>query len=373
MKKTGAIHFRVKGLNQERIINKIVAFTKIYNFNRISHNLSEFEVGYFASKKVKKMLEEEGLEVEILFEHGFLSKCKKVATSYGLIASILLCTLFYAFQYNFILKINVFGVKNAEKSEISEFVEKNIGNRFKKNIDTKDIEFMIKENFDSVSSVSVAIVGQALVININPSVIPDEMKEGDALVSTFDGLITDIDLIQGTLAVKIGDIVKKGDVLVYPYIIDSQGEIRSVVPKANIYADIWLKGEEVHYDYYIKKTKTGRKLTQNYIYLSNILLYSSNRVILFEDYVTEERWTTISKNNILPLRRKSVCYYEIETKEILQEFEGVKDEKISKAKEKALIFLKEGEIIKEENYTIRENCGCYQIEYVITVNRNIGG
>ncbi len=371
MKKSSRSRVKVKGLNQERAINEIIKNINIYDYKRIEHSLSEFEVDYKDHKLVKKMLENLGFEVLSISHNGFLYSLKKLFTSYGLIVAVVICSILYAFQYNFVLKIDIFGYSN--KNEIARLVKSNLKSRFKPNIDTKSLEIVIKDNFDDVSSVSVAIVGQSLVININEGIIPDEMKEGDAIISLYDGLITNINLIQGTLAVNVGDIVKKGDILVYPYIIDAEGEKRDVTPKAEIYADVWLYGTQTHYDYSVETKRTGKKFVKNEVFLSTLLLYSSAGNVEFEHFEKEESIKILTKNNLLPLKRKKTVYYETEIIETFNDFSLIKEELIEKAKEKALIFLTENEIIKKENYNIREGGSVHEIEYVITVERNIGG
>lgn len=373
MVRKGRTHVKVKGLNQERTINKIVKTIKIYNYNRIEHNLCEFEVDFSNRKLLTKMLKDDGLEIESMAHYGISSSFKKLACSYGIIVALVLISIFYCLQYAFVLKIDVYGLDKNISHEIVDFVDDNLKSRYKNKIDTKQIEVNIKENFEEVSSISVAIVGQTLIININESVIPDEMKEGEAIVSQFDGLITDINLIQGTLVVDVGDIVQKGDILVQPYIIDAEGEQRVVTPKAEIFADVWLNGRENHYDHYFSTERTGNKVVKSEIYLGNILLYSNRSQLPFKEFDVEESKVCITKNNILPLFRNKVTYYETITREVEENFSQVQEQIIDKARKKALIFLRENEIIKEENYTIREEDGFHEVEFVLTVNRNIGG
>ncbi len=373
MFKNEKTRIQVKGLNQERIINSIIKDYKIYNFSRKNHQLSEFEIDFIHQKKLIKILKDSGLEVKTLLHRGLISKLKTNLTRFGIISALVICFLVYLLQYSFILKIDIYGINKETSKEIETFLNNTLQSRNKSKIDIKNLEFMIKENFEEVSSVSVAFVGQSLVININETVLPEELKEGQPIVSQFDGLITKINLIQGTLAVNEGDLVKKGDILVYPYIIDSEGEECSILPQAEIFADIWLNESETFYEYLIKNERTGNKVVKNEVYINNLLLYSNRIENQFSDYEIEESKKCISKNNILPIYKKTTVYYETVAIEIKENFEDAKDRIIEKARQKTLIFLQENEIIKEENYNIRESGGIYQIDYLITVNRNIGG
>ncbi len=372
MKKSSRTRFLVKGLNQERTLNQIIKKIKVYNFKRLQHDLSEFEVDYKHRKLIAKLLSESGFIVQEEKHFGFLNFLKSTLSRYGLVSAIIIIVLLYCFQYNFVLKIDVVGAGN-DNVRLANFVKKNLTSRYKKNIDTEKLEILVKDNFEDVSSVSAAIIGQTLIININKAVISDEMKEGKEIVSKFDGIITQINLIQGTLAVNEGDIVKKGDILVYPYVIDSQGEQREVTARAEIYADVWHSASEIYYDYYITTKRTGRKVVNTEIYLSSLLLYSNAKQLIFKQYDVEESWTTVSKNNFLPIMRKQCICYETVTKEVKQDFEQDKSKIIEKARAKALIFLEKNEIIKEENFIIRDAGSVHEVEYYLTVNRNIGG
>ena len=109
------------------------------------------------------------------------------------------------------------------------------------------------------------------------------------------------------------------------------------------------------------------------VYLKKLLIYSQNSNHNFSQFDVEQEEIPLTYNLLLPLSLKKTVYYETETIEIKQEFCEAKDEIIASVREKALIFLEENEIIINENYTLREEGGCHEICYVITVNRNIGG
>lgn len=364
---------KIKGLNQERALNNLAKKVDIYNLKRKEQNIAEFEVDFRKRKQTLAIIKEQGLEILSISHKGFISSFGRLFSSYGLLIGIIISILFYCVQYNFIWKIEVWGTEEVESSEIIDFANKNLNSRFRFSIDTENLEIKLKDNFDQISSVSVAIVGQSLIINLNEATMPDEMEgEYQPIISEFDGMITQITLIQGTLNVKVGDIVQKGDILVYPYIIDSQGEQREVNPKATIMADIWHTASIHHYDYYIETKRTGRKIVNSEVLLLGLSIYQNKNDINFEQYETEEYIENLTHNLIIPFKLKKTIFYEVEIIEHIQPFEEVKDEKIEQARQKALIFLQENEIIINENYTIKEDIGCFVINYTITTNRNIG-
>ena len=365
---------KVKGLNQERALNEISKNVKVYNYRRQEQNLSEFEVDFKHAKSVKVHLENMGFEVLMVAHRGLFYSTKNLLKSYGIIAGLIIVLAFYLLQYNFVLKVEVWGAENGQIETIKDFVEENLPSHFKSKISTEDLELDIRNNFDFVSSISVAIIGQSLVINLNQAVLPDEM-EGDfqPIVSSYDGLITKINLVQGTLNVNEGDIVRKGDVLVYPYTTDSDGERHAVEAKAEILANVWINETVTHYDYRIERVRTGKTIIKNQVCLGGLVIYENKTEVEFTDYDVENSSRELTKNLILPFTLNRTIYYEVETKEVTENFEDVKDEIIEKARAKALIFLEENDIIIEENYTLNEAGGCHVVNFLLTISKNIGG
>lgn len=366
--------FKIKGLNQERSFNNISKTVSIYNIKKEDDGTSQFEVDYKDAKKTKKFLEQQGFQILSVTNHGILFKFKNLFTRYGIVAGLIFCLLFYLLQYNFILQVKVLGEPSEIQSLIKEYVVDNLNSNFKYNIDTKEIENSIKAEFDQVSSVSVAIYGQTLLINYNPSTIPEEMRgEFDPIVSEYDGMITDIELVSGTLNVKVGDIVQKGDVLVYPYIIDTDGENRQVTPSAKITANVWFSESITHYDYRLETKRTGKKIVSSFVKLGDLVIYSHDRENNFQEYEVESYSQPLTKNLLLPFTLEKIVYYQTQTDEIIELFEEVREEVIEKAREKTLIFLDKNAIIINENYIIKDAGSVHNVIYTITTSITFGG
>ncbi len=366
--------FKIKSLNQEKKLSSLAKLVRLYNVDRIDKNLTSFEVEDENFKLTKKFLENNGIEILEVEGRGIGKYIKFLFSNWGIVLAGVLLAIVYIVQYQFVWRIEIDGTEILSSSEISSFVSEAMPSQFKRAIDTKALEVKLKDNFERISAVSVAIIGQTLVVNISEAYIPDEMGDNfQPIVSQYSGIITRIDLIQGTLNVKQGDIVREGDVLVEPYIIDTDGEKRAVKPEAKIEADIWIFGESEHSEYSRKIERTGNKAEFSEVYLFGLKIYSNVKENEFERYESEESEGDLSKNMLLPFKVKRYTYYE--TKEIVEnsKFEEVKDKKIDEARQNALIYLQESEIIKDENFTVRSAGGVTNVTYILTVNREIGG
>ena len=131
--------FEIKGLNQERFFNQAAKKYHLFEINRQQKNTASFKVDFKDRKKVRKELLGAGFEITFEKSGGLLFLLSKFFVCYGLIAGILLSAIIYAIQYQFVQKIEVWGVQ--ETSQIQSFVEKSLPSKNKRAIDTKPVSY----------------------------------------------------------------------------------------------------------------------------------------------------------------------------------------------------------------------------------------
>lgn len=363
--------FHIKGLNQERFFNELSKEFQVFDINRYEKNKTTFKVPLKNFKAVKNKILSSGFEIIGQSKFGFLHKIFSLKKRYGLVVGVLLFAILYIFQYGFVLQIKIEGVEVNLQNEISNYISQNFSMR-KSEVNGKDIEIAIKEEFKELSFASVAVVGQSLVINVKESENPVEKAgEFDAIVSNYNCKIVSIKLLQGTLAVEKGDVVKKGDVLVYPYVVDSFGEERAVKPKAEITIEEWHQGEEEHYENSLVRERTGKVYVKNELLLFGQIIYVHNSENLFDEFDVESDEKYFSNNNILPFIYKKTTYYEVKYVEKNESYQSVREKKIESAREKALQKSEECDIITNERYEEDYSGGVYKIIYTITTQKEI--
>lgn len=366
--------FEIKGYNQERFFNKLSPRFTIFDWERIDRGHSTFKVKFKDRKKVEKLLREENFEIVSIASRGIFYQISKLLSAYGLMAGFICGLLLYVIQSFFVIRVEIWGTEVLNSQEVSAFVSSKMESRWKTSIDTKLLEKQVYNHFKNLSFVSVSIVGQTLIVNVKEELIPGEMLGGyRAIYSDYDGLITEVNLIQGTLAVSVGDIIQKGQVLVLPYIINSSGEKMAVEPKAEIFADVWLTGNETHCESYYENFRTGQKLIENEVFVLGLKVYSKKVECLYTSFDVETTTKKLNQGNLLPFTLKSTIYYETETRLVEIAFEDIKDEVIEKARQKSLQKLEDCEIIKEERSVVKQVGDIFTVSYIITVSRNLGG
>ena len=158
---------------------------------------------------------------------------------------LLLCLIIFAIilSSNFIWNIDILEENGENLENVMEDVKNaglNIG-KFKSKIDTKEIINKIRLNRKDIAWMGIELKGtNAIVKIVKASEKPDIIAEDEYcnIVSDKDGVITKINAQNGTANVKVGDTIKKGDILINGWMEGKYTGIRYVHAKGNVEAKI---------------------------------------------------------------------------------------------------------------------------------------
>ncbi|MEG1500148.1 MAG: sporulation protein YqfD, partial [Clostridia bacterium] len=187
-------------------------------------------------------------------------------------------------------------------------------------------------------------------------------------VSNFEGVIRKINLISGTLAVKVGDTIKEGDVLVFPYYVAANGEKVKINPLATFEIDSWVTGVVNHFENRMENVKTGKKILNQYLCLNNKIVYSKTSTNSFDQFIKETSTQNFSNFLILPFKIRKEIIFETVTKEICEPFETYKNQIYAKAKEIAFKKLDKSAIIKNERTETSFEKGFITVAHIIELS-----
>lgn len=364
------VEFKIKGLNQEKKLNILSKIYPIYDIVRISKNCFTFKVSIFHAKKVRKTLIEYNFEILEEKRVGVLPLLLKVFNIYA-ISALIFCSILIFIQSPFIWQYEILGEESLTKQEIVDFIKDNFTkNKYK--LSTKSVEGALYDEYEEISFVSVIVRGQTLIVNIKEKLLPEEIY-GDfkPIISEYDGKVSEIELISGTLAVKTGDYIKAGDVLVYPYYVDD-GVEKPVMANAEITLDIYHTSSIMHFENRVELIRTGEEAEILEVLLFNLPIYINSKSMNFTLYETVVEEQALIKNNILPLKLKRTTYYELEEVKLHETFEEAKERLVEEAREKALLNSGGCDIIKDEYYTVEENENSVTINYCIVEEVKVG-
>ena len=237
-----------------------------------------------AARRLKKICAERGIPLISDTEHGAPHLLFKYRKRYGIFLGAILCVALVILSGRVVWDIRIDGERRLTEEQILSELDAcglHIGTPTH-SLDTDVIQTRMIIYSDDVSWISINLIGTVAHVEIRESEpIPEEKIPPKAanLVATEDGEIVGFEEIRGDIAVKIGDFVSRGDLLVSG-IRDSEthGFIYKVA-QGRVYAktksvysvDIPLK--------YQKKTYKDDVYEEKYLIFFNkeIKIYSNNR------------------------------------------------------------------------------------------------
>ncbi len=318
----GYVIIEVVGFSKERFLN-LVANKDIYIWDIVQkNNALQMKVSVKGYRELKVLWRKASVKVKIVEKVGvpfyvYKHRRRKVLT-FGLLAFIL--TLYI--MSGFVWKINIVGNERVSHEEISNFLRNNnikVGS-LKYKISPPEVENKLMQNFQDLSWVSLRKIGTTLDVVVAENIEKKEIIDRNTpveIIAKKDGIIDSIATSAGDAIVNIGDVVKKGDVLVKSEIYLREDENGKHYTYVHADADIVAK-TYVPVSFTVPKNVTVRKYTgKNEVDFSVTVFNKNFKLSYFKkkfeksiDY-TEMKQVSFGKDYPLPI--VFVKYIELET------------------------------------------------------------
>lgn len=261
--------------------------------------------------------------VKILSRHGlpFILK-KHRERKVFLVAGIAAIALF-VYITSFVWVIEVEGNEKVSADTIIAALEDNgfkAGTfRYGKDIPTLQNKMLL--DVDELSWIWVDIKGTRAVVQVKEKVpVPHivDREQPCNIVATSDGLVTEVKATYGEKMVSVGDVVKKGDLLVSGISNTKYGGIHYLHSAGSIKARTWHSKSADYPMLKINFSKTGKKISKNTInfFGFRVKLYLSDELPF--EYSQEEEQThhlSIGENFVIPVALESLTYHELSRSE----------------------------------------------------------
>ncbi|HHW89618.1 MAG TPA: sporulation protein YqfD [Clostridiales bacterium] len=313
----GKNKIEITGLNLDRLLNALAASGVIMrNICRVTHRIVTFDVTDKMLKKAFGSIDPSQYNVRLLsrrsLKNSFINFCKiRPGLLIGLVLTIIIIAVFNMFVWD----VKVYGNEQIGDKTVFEALE-SLGIKKGKlinDIDRKKLAQELNSRLDQASLVSVEIKGITLIINIKERILrpqEEDEKTADEIISGYDCQIVKIALLNGTALVKVGDIVKKGEVLAAAYEEYYEGS-QKVKEPIRAEGEFWGKVWFSHTRYYatdgVKYIRTGAKKTKFFWEIFGFK-NSKNYQPVYNFFETESSQTKI--NFLIPLIIHKTVYYE---------------------------------------------------------------
>ena len=220
---------------------------------------------------------------------------------------------------NFIWNIEVKGNVNINEQEIIEELSKEglkVG-KGKNSIDTNQIINKIRLNRDDIAWIGISIKGTNAIVEIKETYkAPEVLDENQYcnIISNKSGMITKINVQNGTALVNIGDIVENGDVLVAGYLEGKYTGIRYVHSNADVEAKVWYSKKEKFYLNQEIEVPTGATEEKYTLNINNFKINFYKTLSKFKNYdtINESKKLMLFSNFYLPIEVIKKTNYEYE-------------------------------------------------------------
>ncbi len=302
-------------------------------------------------RMLKPVAKKTGCRVKILKKHGlpFLINRYKSRKTF-LLGAALFIMLFYIMT-SFVWTIELTGNKKIESQVIVEKLA-SLGVRpgvFKYRVNPEKITDRIIMEVDGLSYVSIVVRGTKVKVEVAegvevPPMVP--LSEPCDIVAGKDGVIKSIIVKTGHAAVKEGETVKKGQLLVSGNvpIKNMENNPRRVHAIGKVMARTWYESTQPVEFRVVEKIRTGRKKDNISLVLFSKKIGLFRKKIDYSDYdrVETENFLSIGENLVLPFGAVIETYYENETTEAEVSLEEAKENAARVALRKALENIPEG-------------------------------
>ena len=377
---TGYVKIKVEGLFLERFINICVSKKiLLMDIKREKSTIMYANVGIADYKKLKQVARKTKSKIKIQRKKGLPFTIKKYRKRkiFGILFVVILALLIVS--SNYIWNIEISGNVKITNQEILQSLEESglkVG-LSKNDIDINAVISKIRLDREDIAWIGITVKGTNAIVKIKeaakaPEVI-DENKFCN-IVANKTGMITKINVQNGTANVKVGDIVEEGDILVNGYLEGKYTGTRYVHGAATVEAKIWYTKKEKAMLKQQIPVQTGNEEKKYSI------KFKKNQINLFKTLSKFEKYDTINENKKIILF--SNFYLPIEVVKItnkeyvLQDVTYTNEEQIQVLTEKLKKELLEE--IGEQKNIVNVNVNTYsqdeavEVEVTYEVLENIG-
>lgn len=376
----GYVNISVEGYFIERFINICISKNVLlWNSKRKKSSFLYTNIGMRDFKKIKEIAKITKCRVKIQRKRGLPFLLNKYKKRKIFVISLAIILLLIFGTSNFVWNIEIIGNNTIETSEIMQDLNENglKTGMIKQKINTKEIINNIRLKRDDIAWIGINIKGTNAIVSVveadkKPEIIDE--NEYCNIVTKKDGVITKINVQNGTALVKEGDIVKNGNILVGGWLEGKYTGTRYVHAKAEVEAKVWYSKKDKISLKQEQKEETGNIQNCYGININNLKINFTKTLPKFQNYdtISENKKLKIFSNFYFPIEFCKTTYYELETKEIIYTPDEAKQILQTRLEEELKKEISNQENIVNTQVNYKEEEQEVTVEVIFEVLENIG-
>ena len=376
----GYVNIRVESLFVERFINICIS-KKIFlwNIKREKSSILYANISINEYRKLKSVARKTKSRVAIVHKKGLpfiLHKYRKRKIFLGL---LLLIILGLVAASNFIWNIEITGEEKISQQDIMQTLNKEglkIG-MLKSKVNTDKIVNAVRLDRNDIAWIGINVKGTNVIVQIKETTpAPQIINENDYcnIVSDKSGIITKINVLNGTANVKVGDIVQPGTLLISGVIEGQYSAPRYVHSLGEVQAKVWhTKKERISLNQKVP-TETGNTENKYSIKLGNFKINFYKTLSKFQNYDTmnADNKLKLFSNFYLPIELIKITNKEYTYKDVTYTEEQATAMTADKLKEEINSEVKEPQTIVNTQVNTYGGQGYIDVEVIVETLENIG-
>lgn len=376
----GYVHVVIEGYYIERFINICISKKiMLWNMRREKASILYANIGIKDFKRLKEIARKTGSKIAIQNKKGMPFLLNRYRKRKIFLFSLILIFLMLFLTSKFVWNIEVRGNVSIETGSIVQDLNECglTTGKLKSKIDTKKMINDIRLKRDDIAWIGIHVDGTNVIVEIveaekRPEIIDEE--DYCNIVSDKEGIITKISAQNGTVLVKQGDVVKKGDILVGGWMEGKYTGTRYVHSNADVQAKVWYSKKEKMILNQEVREKTGVEEKRYAIKFNNfkINLYKSLPKFKNYDTINENKKVKLFSNFYLPIEILTDTYYEVNFQPTSYTTQEAKQILIEKLETQLSEEVKETNNIVNKQVNVNEGDGYIEVEVIYEVLENIG-
>lgn len=300
----GIIDFKVSGENVYRFINGIRDKHIVCTSQQCRGGCFYGQIYRRDEKKTEDIADETGVNIEFTDRHGLRFKAMRYRFRFGIILGIIITFGFVFYCSNIVVSIEVCGNNEITREQVISALS-DIGiykGRFIPNINFHSCEQKLRLSIPDIAWTGIRHTGSRIVVDVTEVTAPPEMILDDVpcnIVSAKDAQLIYADVYAGRLMKKIGDGIKKGDIIISGTVEDEKGNILKKHAMGKV---IGIYNEEITFTQPFEESGqvyTGNEINKKYFY------FFGYRIPLFFDDTEPETYDySESVNNFVFLGKE---------------------------------------------------------------------
>ena len=376
----GFVKISVEGYYIERFIN-ICKNKKItvWNLKRSSNIALMLNVRINEFREVCKVAKKTGCKLKIKNKKGLPFLLHRYKKRKIFLILLIVVLLIIGLSSMFVWNVDISIEDDQELVNIRDDIE-NAGLKtgiLKSKIDTKEIINKIRLERKDVAWMGIELKGtNAIVRVVKADEAPEIIDENEYcnIVSNKTGIITKINVQEGTANVKVGDTIKEGDVLINGWMEGKFTGVRYVHAKGEIEARVWYtKSKKIPY-VLTEKQNTGNEENKYRIKFGNFEINFPKKYSKFKIYDTIETESKIKlfSDFYLPISIIKTTYKEQEEVQKTYTVEEAKNIGIKELEEELEKEIENKDNIVNKNINTYEQADGVEVYVTYEVLENIG-